>query len=254
LLYQLEITYLSNREKNLYFAIVGDFKDDNDKFNAADGEIIEKGLEIIKKLNNKYAENEDIFYLFIRERKYNESNSKWMGWEKKRGAIIEFNNLIRGLSNTSFTTVSGSIAPLLKVKYVITLDADTVLPIGEAKQLVGTISHPLNAAHYDKNKGIVTEGYGIIQPRVSISLISSNKTLFARIFGGEGGIDTYSAAISDIYQDIFKEGIFTGKGIYDVDIFRTCLNESIPENSILSHDLLEGCFVRAGLATDMEFI
>ncbi|WP_242847754.1 GH36-type glycosyl hydrolase domain-containing protein [Fervidicella metallireducens] len=175
-----------------------------------------------------------------------------MAWERKRGAIVELNNLIKGDTKTTFSFISSDITPLKKVKYIITLDADTIMPIGTARKLIGTISHPLNEAIVDKDKGIVTGGYGLIQPRIAINIESSNKTLFSRIFAGCGGVDPYSTAVSDVYQDLFGEGIFTGKGIYNVDVFREVLNTSIPENTILSHDLLEGSYLRVGLATDIQ--
>ncbi|MCK9268100.1 MAG: hypothetical protein M0P14_05260, partial [Alkaliphilus sp.] len=249
----LETFYLSNKEKNIYFGIVGDFKDGDQKITENDEKIINKGLKIISKLNKKYGQEKDIFYFFHRERVFSETQEKWMGWERKRGALVEFNNLLLGDENTTFNVISGDISDI-KIKYVITLDADTKLPIDGAKRLIGTISHPLNAAVVDEEKNIVKEGYGIIQPKISVDIESSNKSLFTRIFAGMGGIDPYSTAVSDIYQDLFGEGIFTGKGIYDLEVFQRCLKEEIPENTILSHDLLEGSYVRAGLATDIELI
>lgn len=177
-----------------------------------------------------------------------------MGWERKRGAILEFNRLLRDCTDHTFCQMSENIEPLKKAKYVITLDADTTMPIGAAKRLIGTISHPLNAAVVDGQKKIVIQGYGIIQPRIGISVECSNKSLFSRIFAGYGGIDPYTNAISDVYQDLFDEGIFTGKGIYDVDVFNECLGNAIPDHTVLSHDLLESSYIRAGLATDIELI
>lgn len=251
----LETFYLSNRLSNLYFAILGDFKDDDSKMAIEDEKIIHKGLEAIKRLNEKYAYKEDIFYFLHRERVYSETQDKWIGWERKRGALVEFNNLLLGDKDTSFNTISGDISKLQgKIKYVITLDSDTILPIDGARKLIGTISHPLNKGFVDKEKNVVTEGYGIIQPRILVNIEYSNKSLFTRIFAGAGGIDPYSKASWDIYQDLFGEAIFTGKGIYDVEVFRNCINHVIPENSILSHDLLEGSLIRVGLAKDIELI
>ncbi|MCF6466681.1 GH36-type glycosyl hydrolase domain-containing protein [Clostridium sp. Cult2] len=251
----LEMYYLSNRLDNLYYGIVGDFKDSEDKIALEDEKIIDKGLKVIKELNDKYASNEDIFYFFHRERVYSETQARWMGWERKRGALVELNNLLSGDEDTSFNVISGDISKLQgKIRYIITLDADTKLPIEGAKKLIGTISHPLNKAIIDKDKNIVKEGYGIIQPRILVDIKSSNKSMFTRIFAGAGGIDPYSTAISDIYQDLFGEAIFTGKGIYDLEVFKNCIHNGIPENSVLSHDLLEGSLIRVGLATDVELI
>lgn len=177
----------------------------------------------------------------------------WMGWERKRGALVEFNDLLRGKEDTSFYVVSDDVTKL-NIKYVITLDADTNLPIDAAKKLIGTLLHPLNRAVIDKDEGIVVEGYGLLQPRIGIDIESANASLFSKIYAGEGGIDPYTTAVSDVYQDLFGEGIYTGKGIYDVDVFRDLLRDTIPDNSILSHDLLEGSFVRTGLVTDVELI
>lgn len=252
LMKNLEVYYLSNRDENIYFGIIGDFKDGEEKSTKEDGKIISKGLEWTKKLNEKYNGNR--FYYFHRERTYSKTQEKWMGWERKRGALVEFNDLLSG-EETSFNIISGDLSKLKgKIKYIITLDADTILPIDEGKKLIGTISHPLNRAVIDDKKNIVVEGYGIIQPRIIMDMESSNKSLFTRIFAGSGGIDPYSTAVSDIYQDLFGEGIFTGKGIYDLQVFQNVLKENIPENTVLSHDLLEGSYIRVGLATDIKLV
>lgn len=254
LIEQLEVTYLANYENNMYFALVGDLLDATEMSLKEDNIIIDTALSKIKELNNKYARSNNIFFFFMRERTFCKEQNKWLGYERKRGAIIEFNDLIKGSNNTTYNTISGDITSLKNVKYVITLDADTIMPIGNAKKLIGTISHPLNIAYFDETRGVVTQGYGLIQPRIGLNIKSTNKSLFSRIFAGQGGIDPYTSAISDIYQDLFDEGIFTGKGIYDIDIFRKALNNAIPDNSVLSHDLLEGSFLRVGLATDIELI
>lgn len=252
---QMEVHFLSNKENNLYFALVGDFKDGDFEHRDSDEKIVETGLKLIRELNKKYSSEEDIFYYFHRSRTYSQGEKRWMGWERKRGALVEFNNLILGDKNTSFSVVSSDINNLIcNIKYVITLDADTKLPLETAKRLIGTISHPLNVAKIDEGKGVVTEGYGIIQPRILVDIESSNKSLFSRIYAGQGGMDPYTTAVSDIYQDLFGEGIFTGKGIYDLKVFQRCLKDSIPENTVLSHDLLEGSYIRTGLATDIELI
>lgn len=256
LINQLEITYLANNEKNIYFAIVGDLKDSDKQFNDEDKEIIEASIGRIKELNQKYCDTnkEQKFFLFMRERIFMKNEKRWMGYERKRGAIVEFNNLIKGAKSTSYNVLSGDTTALGSVKYVITLDADTIMPIGTAKKLIGTICHPINRAVYDKKRNIIIDGYGLIQPRIGLNIISANKSIFSRVFAGQGGIDSYTNAISDVYQDLFGEGIFTGKGIYDIDAFRSILNTSIPDNTVLSHDLLEGSYLRTGLVTDIELI
>lgn len=254
LLKHLEVTYIANKEKNIYFAILGDLKDYNEENMIKDKEILNCGIDIVKKLNYKYSSKEDIFYFLSRKRTYSKTQGRWMGLERKRGAIMEFNKLIRGYKDTTYSVISSDIACLMSAKYIITLDADTILPIGAAKKLIGTISHPLNHPVIDSKMGLVREGYGLIQPRIGIDIESTNRSLFSSIFGGKGGIDTYTTAVSDVYQDLFGEGIFTGKGIYEIDTFLTILDKAIPQNRILSHDLLEGSYIRAGLAQDIELI
>lgn len=251
----LEIYYLANKDKNIYFALVGDYKDCSTETHEDDIVISTQGLEGIKALNEKYSkEGQDIFYFFLRSRKFNTKQNKWMGWERKRGALLELNELLTGSNNTSYNIMSTTLENIPKVKYVITLDADTVLPIDMAKKFIGTMAHPLNRPIIDESKGIVVKGYGLIQPRINPDIVSINKSFFSKVFGGEGGIDPYSCAASDIYMDLFGEGIFTGKGIYDLEVMEKILNNTLPENSILSHDLLEGSYVRVGLATDLELI
>lgn len=254
LLEKLEIYYLANKEDNLYFALAGDFKDADSRETAGDQQIIDTALKGVNDLNRRYSKAKNIFYYFHRERRYNEAQNQWMGWERKRGAIIELNDLLRRSGDTGYNILSCDISQIPPVKYVITLDADTNLPMGAAKRLVGTMAHPLNKPVVDREKGIVVKGHGVLQPRIGVSIDSANKTLFTRIFAGQGGIDPYSTAVSDVYQDLFGEGIFTGKGIYELDTFQSLLKEAIPENSVLSHDLLEGSYVRAGLVTDIELI
>ncbi|MDA8212999.1 MAG: glycosyl transferase [Clostridia bacterium] len=254
LLEKLEIYYLANKEDNLYFALVGDFKDADSPEMADDPQIIDIALKGINDLNRRYSKAKTIFYYFHRERRYNPAQNQWMGWERKRGAIIELNDLLRGSENTGYKTLSSEISLIPAVKYIITLDADTNLPMGAAKKLIGTMDHPLNQPVIDWDRRIVVKGHGILQPRIGVSIDSANKTLFTRIFAGQGGIDPYTTAISDVYQDLFNEGIFTGKGIYELDTFQSLLKDTIPENSVLSHDLLEGSYLRAGLVTDIELI
>jgi cyclic beta-1,2-glucan synthetase len=252
---QMEVCYLANREANLFFALVGDFRDAASGKLDGDDEITRTAVEEVGRLNAKYpTEGAALFYYLHRSRTYNSSQDRWMGWERKRGAIVEFNRLLRGGRDTGFDIVTPDLSALPRIKYVITLDADTCLPMGNAKKLIGTMAHPLNMAVVDENTGIVKEGYGILQPRIGISIPDANKSFFTKVFAGHGGIDPYTTAVSDVYQDIYEEGIFTGKGIYDVDIFLQVLEDRIPDNTVLSHDLLEGCHLRAGLVSDIELV
>ena len=252
---QLEVFYLANNEENLHFAIVGDFKDSANRELPGEDIILDTAIKRIKNLNQKYAQDtEDLFFLFHRDRNRSENHSSWMGWERKRGAIIEFNRLLRGSKNTSFTTCIGNLSILPKIKYVITIDADTQLPRDSAKKLIGAMAHPLNHPILNKSGSKVIKGYGLIQPRIKVSVDSANSSPFSLIFSGQIGVDPYTTAVSDVYQDLFGEGIFTGKGIYDVDTFFNILDNAFPENSVLSHDLLEGSYVRTGLATDIKLI
>jgi len=255
LLDNLESHYLSNREDNLYFALIGAFKDSDEASMKDDSKIIEAALCGIKELNRKYSgKGKEKFYFFHRESQFNKRNNNWIGWERKRGALMEFNDLILGSIDTSFSYFSCNVPPFSNVKYIITLDSDTILPMGMAKKMIGTMAHPLNRPVIDKQRGIVIEGYGLMQPRIDADSESSNKSLFSRIFTGQEGIDPYANAISDVYQDLFGEGIFTGKGIYDLKVFQSVLKNAIPENAILSHDLLEGSYVRTGLVADLKLV
>ena len=255
LIRQIEVNYLANREKNLFFALVGDFKDASVQVQENDEEIVSAALNGIGELNRKYsAEGQDIFFYVHRNRSYSKSQDRWLGWERKRGAILEFNRLLRGDTDTGFTVISGDVSQRADIRYVITLDADTNLPMGAAKRLIGTMAHPLNKACVNEETETVSSGYGLLQPRICVSIAEANRSLFTKIFAGQGGIDPYTTAISDIYQDIFDEGIFTGKGIFDVDVYRRVLEKRIPENRVLSHDLLEGCYLRAGLVSDIELV
>jgi len=253
LIKNMEVYYLSNKEKNIYFALLGDFKDNTVKNEINDEKINRIALKKVKELNRKYSSNgEDIFFFLNRYRQFNKKQNMWLGWERKRGKLMEFNSLIRGDKNTSYNIISGDIEKLYDAKYVITLDADTRLPRDAAKKLIGAVTHILNRPQIKNDK--VVRGYGIMQPRVSISTVSANKTMYSKIFSGETGIDTYSTAVSDVYEDLFAEGIYTGKGIYDVDVFQAMLKDQFPENTILSHDLLEGSYTRTALVTDVELV
>lgn len=255
LLENLEIYYLANRDENIYFALLGDFADEKKEENAQDVSILETALGGIEELNDRYANGaEKRFHLFHRRRLWNEREGKWMGWERKRGKLYEFNRLLRGATDTSFIAATADEKFLPDIRFVITLDSDTQLPRDTARKLVGTALHPLNRPQFDPGMQRVVKGYGILQPRVSISLSSAQKSFFSSIFSGGAGIDPYTTAASDIYQDLFGEGIFTGKGLYDVDAFEEALENRAPENSILSHDLFEGLYARCALVTNLEVI
>ncbi len=255
LLSNLESHYLSNREENLYFALIGAFRDSDFASMEDDEKIVGAALRGIRELNEKYASGDrDKFYFFHRESQFSEENNKWFGWERKRGALMEFNELVLGSTETSFAYSSSDVPHFSNVKYIITLDSDTILPMGMAKKMIGTMAHPLNRPVIDIQRNIVIEGYGLMQPRIDVESESSNKSLFSQIFTGQEGLDPYANAISDVYQDLFGEGIYTGKGIYDLEVFQSVLRDAIPDNSILSHDLLEGSYVRTGLVTDLKLV
>lgn len=251
---KMEVYYLANKEDNIYFSLVGDFKDADSENIETDVDIITEALNGIKKLNQNYSGEKEIFYYFHRKRIYNKKQGKWIGWERKRGAIIEFNDLLAGKNDTSFYIQSSNTVNFSEIKYVITVDSDTNLIMNSAKKLIGVITHPLNRAIYDESRKIVVDGYGIIQPRIGLNIEDTNKTFFSRIFAYCGGIDPYTTAVSDVYQDVFGEGIFTGKGIYDLNLFNRVMDGKIEDNTVLSHDLLEGSLMRTGLATDIELI
>ena len=248
LIEKLEVFYLANKSENIYFTLLGDCTQSDKKNLPKDEEIIETGITQIEKLNEKYKSN--IFNFIYRERMWNEKQKQYLGWERKRGMLNQFNEFLLGKEQKQFraNTIKEKIP---KVKYIITLDADTDLILSSAFELVGTMAHILNKPVIDEKTNIVVDGYGLIQPRVGVNLDISNKNLFTKIFAGAGGIDLYTNAISDTYQDNFGEGIFTGKGIYDLEVFEKVLKNQIPENTVLSHDLLEGSYLRAGLATDI---
>jgi cyclic beta-1,2-glucan synthetase len=249
----IEVQYLANRDPNLYFAILSDYTDADEESKPGDADIIAAAVTGIEDLNRKYKRGtEDTFFLFHRKRLWNDKQGVWMGWERKRGKLGEFNRFLRGGARDAFATIVGDTSPLAGVRYVITLDSDTVLPRDSAQMLVGTISHPLNKAYYDNDLGRIVRGYGIFQPRVGVSLTSAHASRFASIHSGHPGVDPYTTAVSDVYQDLFSEGSFTGKGIYDVDAFEKATLGRFPENTLLSHDLIEGAYSRAGLATDIE--
>ncbi|MCE5265265.1 MAG: cyclic beta 1-2 glucan synthetase [Deltaproteobacteria bacterium] len=253
----LEVRFLANRDDQLHFALLTDFRDAPAESMPEDEALLRLAQRGIEGLNAKYdSPKGDRFFLFHRPRRWNPRDRIWMGYERKRGKLADLNALLRGEpegdSGARFTRVAGDTAVLSNVKYVITLDTDTQLPRDAASEFVGTMAHPLNRARYDRDRGRVCEGYGILQPRVAVSLPGMNRSRYAAMSGSDSGIDPYTRAVSDVYQDLFGEGSFIGKGIYDVDAFDLALKGRLPENRILSHDLLEGCYARAGLLSDVQ--
>lgn len=249
----LEVQFLANRGPHLHFAVLSDFTDAATESCEGDAAIVAAAVERVGALNARYADDTSApFCLFHRRRRWNAQQGAWMGWERKRGKLAEFNRFLRGGARASFSTIVGDVDALNGVRYVITLDSDTVLPPGAATDLVGALAHPLNRAVYDEARGRVVRGYGILQPRVGVSLPSAHRSRFAAIHSGHPGVDPYTTAVSDVYQDLYGEGSFTGKGIYDVDAFEEATHGRFPENVLLSHDLIEGSYARAGLATGIS--
>ena len=280
LAHQLELHYLRNPEPGLLFALLTDFRDADSETLPEDDGLIQYATAAIETLNGKYdcpSPGNDtrsvsgegqvegahqggvkLFYFLHRKRLWNPSEGRWIGWERKRGKLHELNLLLRGGTNLSFTTLTGDMSTrrdaLQRVRFVITLDTDTILPRGAACRLAGTLAHPLNQAAFDDTTGQVVSGYTILQPRMEIHPRSANLSWFTRFFAGDAGLDLYTLAVSDAYQDLFKEGIYVGKGIYDLDAFERSVDKRIPENTVLSHDLLEGLMGRAGLVSDITMI
>ena len=251
----LEVQALGNLDPLIHFALLTDFLDAPTETLPHDREILDAACDGIRALNAKHAEGgANRFFLFHRFRQWNPREGLWMGWERKRGKIEEFNRLLRGATDTSFAVSVGDLAILPDVKFCITLDSDTRLPRGVARELIGIITHPLNRAEFNPAAGRVTQGYGILQPRVSVTFMSAAGSLFAQLYSGHTGVDPYTTAVSDTYQDLFGEGIFTGKGLYDVDAFMAALEDSVPENALLSHDLFEGLHARVALVSDVELV
>ena len=268
----LEVRFLANRDENLHFGLLTDFQDAAEETLPEDEPLLLLARQRIEELNEKYRNAKgDTFFLFHRPRRWNARDRIWMGYERKRGKLADLNALLRCRTNNApafgapsylkrgkgelisppFSLIVGNTEILSNVKYVITLDTDTQLPRDSARQFAGAMAHPLNRAHYDEDKQRVVAGYGILQPRVAASLPGTNRSRYARMCGSEPGIDPYTRAVSDVYQDLFGEGSFIGKGIYDVAAFERALNGRFPDNRILSHDLLEGCYARAGLLSDV---
>lgn len=249
----LEIRFLGNRDKNLHFGLLTDPPDSQQQVDEKD-EVAGFCAELIADLNRQYAgSGSGSFYLFHRPRTYNSEEGLWMGWERKRGKLLQFNRFLAGQED-AFSVKSGNLAAIPSIRYVITLDLDTQLPPGSAHRMVGAMAHPLNSAVIDPASNVVIEGYGILQPRVDISVRSAHRSRLASLFSGETGLDIYTRAVSDVYQDLFGEAIFSGKGIYEVESFQKVLENRLPDNSILSHDLIESAYARAGLLSDVEVV
>ncbi|MEX0735024.1 MAG: glucoamylase family protein [Steroidobacteraceae bacterium] len=253
LLESLEVRFLGNRDEHLLFGLLTDFCDADEETLAEDEPLLRRARNGIELLNERYrSTGSDRFFLLHRPRCWNPKDRVWMGYERKRGKLADLNALLRGIGGDRFSQLVGDVAALSGIKYVITLDTDTKLPLESARQFVGTMAHPLNRPRYDEKRRLVTAGYGILQPRMGASLSGTLRSRYAQLFGSEPGIDPYTRTVSDVYQDVFGEGSFIGKGIYDVDAFERALGDRFPENRILSHDLLEGCYARSGLLSDVH--
>ncbi|MEI7771380.1 MAG: glucoamylase family protein, partial [Chloroflexales bacterium] len=248
----LEVIALANQDQNLHFALLTDFADAPEENMPEDASLLGASAERMRQLAERHGPER--FLLLHRRRIWNELQGVWMGWERKRGKLDEFNALLAGDRETSYAAMVGDMGVLERVRYVITLDADTQLPRDVGHALIGTMAHPLNQAQFDPVSGRVVEGYGILQPRVGIDLPSATASRFARVFAGNVGVDPYTTAVSDAYMDLFGEGIYAGKGIYDPVALRAALHGRFPENTLLSHDLIEGLYARAGLLSDVEVV
>lgn len=250
---KLEVYYIANKSENLYFALLGDVSASSKEEEDFDEEISNYGLEVVKRLNEKYSNDKNLnfpkFHFLYRKRVWNEKEECYLGWERKRGLLNQFNEYILKNSKDEFRVNTIDLDKIPKIKYVITLDADTELVLNTGLELVGAMSHILNKPEIEN--GAVRKGYGIIQPRVGIGLVSASKSNFTKIYSSSPGTDSYTNAISDVYQDNFEEGIYTGKGIYDLEVFSEVLKNEIPDNTVLSHDLLEGSYLKCGLASDI---
>nr|MBP8988889.1 hypothetical protein [Clostridia bacterium] len=251
---KLEIYYLANRHKNLHFALLVDYPDAEKEIMPEDEVILKLSIEAISELNSRYIDKPSRFYLFTRPRKWNPSQNCWMGWERKRGKLEAFNAFLCGEANPGIDLIIGDEEIIKKVRYIITLDADTELLRDGAAQLIGIMAHPLNKPCIDPVKNRITEGYAIVQSEIRTRISSQSASLFAKFFSGQAGIDPYASVVSDLYQDLFSEGIYTGKGIYDLLVFHRLLGGVIPENSVLSHDLLEGSLARCAFASKVKLL
>lgn len=253
---KMEVTYLANMTPNIYYMLLGDCCAANTKEIKMDKDIVEYARKRLDKLNEKYpTEDGHVRFNFMyRKRVYSKGESSYMGWERKRGGLMQFNWLVLGkLSQEEIDNAMYLIYDdIVRTKYAITIDEDTELSLNSAKDLVAIMAHPLNKPRLNKKKTRVIEGFGLIQPAVSLDIESANRSLFSKLFGGFGGIDVYTNAVSNTYQDAFQEAIFCGKGIYDIELFEKLVAPQIPENLVLSHDLLEGSIIKAGLASDVD--
>ncbi|TDF95937.1 GH36-type glycosyl hydrolase domain-containing protein [Paenibacillus piri] len=251
---RLEIHYLANRDSNIHYALLGDYTDAAEEKRPEDEALMAFAKARIDELNRKYsASGETTFHLYQRRRQWNACEDVFMGWERKRGKLVEFVELLKGSKETSYDFMIGDTGVLPRIRYIITLDADTQLPLGSAQRMIGTMHLPYNRPRLNETRTRVVEGYGVLQPRIGISHESAMRSRLAYLWS-EPGLDPYAFAASDPYQDAMDQGIFTGKGIFDVDVFAELLCERIPENTVLSHDLLEGGFLRAALLSDIELI
>jgi cyclic beta-1,2-glucan synthetase len=251
----LEVRFLANRDPHLHFALLTDLQDSLENPHEKDFHpLVGLATQLIDELNRKYiSAARGSFLLLHRHRVFNRKQGVWMGWERKRGKILDLNKLLAG-DFDAFPIKAGNLEALKSVRYVLTLDSDTQLPRGSAAKLIGAIAHPLNQAVIDPKLRIVTDGYGILQPRIGVAVRSASRSRLASIYSGQSGFDIYSRAISDAYQELYGEGSFTGKGIYEVSVFHAVLDHRFPRNALLSHDLIEGAYARAGLAADVELI
>ena len=259
LISRLEIHHLATQQQNVFYAIVSDWTDSETETAELDHELLGRARAGIDRLNRQHPpalEVNDTFHIFHRHRRWSIGEAKWIGWERKRGKLHELNKLLRGATNTSFIAgASKATAYPSAIKYVVTLDTDTRLPRDTVRRLVGKMLHPLNAAVYSSREQRIIDGYALLQPRVTPSLpTDQDASLFQSLYSSAGGIDPYAGAVSDVYQDLFGEGSFAGKGIYDIDAFEAATSGRFPENAILSHDLVEGIYARAGLASDVEVV
>ncbi len=255
---RLEVHHLASPEGELHFALLSDWLDAETEHVEGDEALLETAIAGIARLNERYGPTAgcDRFLLLHRSRRWNEGEAQWIGWERKRGKLHELNRLLRGATDTSFLPESAEASKTPSgVRYVITLDADTRLPRDAVRRLIGKMAHPLNRANFDANSRRVVSGHAVLQPRVTPSLpVGREGSLFQRIFSSMGGIDPYAAAASDVYQDLIGEGSYAGKGIYEIDGFEAALAGRVPDSTLLSHDLFEGIFARAGLASDIEVV
>ena len=253
LMRQLEVRYLANQDDNLFFALITDFPDAESESMPADRQLLLLARREFRRLKDRYYRNRQCLFFFLhRPRKWNGQECIWMGEERKRGKLATLNRLLRTGINDAFSVTLGDLKQLRSVRYVITLDSDTRLPWNAGRELASCMAHPLNRPRIDPQTGCVTGGYAILQPRVSVTISEANRSRFSRLLAGDAGIDPYTKYASNVYHDLFAQGSYIGKGIYDVAAFETALEERFPENRVLSHDLIEGCFASCGYVGDVE--